>query len=197
MPITTDAAATERLNRFADLLEKWNASLNLVAPRDIPVLWQRHIADSLQLLPLLPGSLDRAVDLGSGGGFPGLVLAIASGVPFDLIEADQRKASFLRTAIRETGAPAAVHACRIEAADLPPARLVTARALAPLPRLLPLAARLLTPDGTCLFLKGARAGEEIADASPNWDMTLDRVPSGTNPDGVILRISALAVKSSG
>lgn len=108
------ADTTDRLHQFAGLLLRWNATLNLIAARDVDVVWQRHIQDSLQLVPLLPPGLARAVDLGSGGGFPGLILAIATGVRFDLIESDQRKASFLRTAIQHTQAPATVHCCRIE-----------------------------------------------------------------------------------
>jgi 16S rRNA (guanine527-N7)-methyltransferase len=191
-----DGATRERLERFAALLLRWNATLNLIAPADAPVLWPRHIADSLQLVPILPEGLERAIDLGSGGGFPGLVLAIATGVHFDLIESDRRKASFLRSAVLETAAPASVHACRIEQADLPPARLVTARALAPLPRLLPLASRLLTPGGVCLFLKGARVDQELADVASGWTMQAERIPSQTSADGVILRISELQRKAS-
>ncbi len=182
---------TDRLRRFADLLLRWNATLNLVAARDAGVVWQRHIEDSLQLIPLLPAGAARAVDLGTGGGFPGLVLAIATAVPFDLIESDRRKAAFLRTAVLDTAAPATVHACRIEAANVAPAALVTARALAPLPRLLPLAQRFLTKDGVCLFLKGAKANQELAEAAENWDMTVSRTPSQTHPDGIILRITDL------
>ncbi|HEY4172671.1 MAG TPA: 16S rRNA (guanine(527)-N(7))-methyltransferase RsmG [Rhodopila sp.] len=183
-------ATDAKLRDFATLLLRWNATLNLIAARDAATLWDRHIADSLQLVPLMPGGTPRAIDLGSGGGFPGLVLAIATGIPFDLIESDQRKASFLRTAILQTGAPATVHCCRIEDASVPPAPLVTARALAPLPRLLPLAARLLTDDGTCLFLKGAKAEDELA-AATDWSMAVDRVPSQTGQDGVVLRITGL------
>ncbi|HYZ22782.1 MAG TPA: 16S rRNA (guanine(527)-N(7))-methyltransferase RsmG [Rhodopila sp.] len=189
------SGAEGRLRRFADLLVRWNARLNLVAPRDVPVLWERHIEDSLQLVPLMPKGVERAIDLGSGGGFPGLVLAIATGVRFELIEADQRKAAFLRTAVLETGAPAVVHACRIEAADVPPAPLVTARALAPLPRLLPLAAPLLAPGGVCLLLKGARVEEELAAAEADWRMDVERWPSRTPAriaaDGVVLRIAGV------
>ena len=181
-----------RLRLFADLLLRWNATLNLIAARDTDVVWDRHILDSLQLVPLMPVGLSRAVDLGTGGGFPGLVLAIATGTPFDLIESDRRKASFLRTAVLETGAPATVHACRIEDAAVPPARLVTARALAPLPRLLPMAARLLTEDGVCLLLKGAKADQELAAATRHWSMAIERVPSRTHADGVVLRIAGLA-----
>jgi 16S rRNA (guanine527-N7)-methyltransferase len=186
-----------RLQRFADLLLRWNASLNLIAARDADVLWDRHIADSLQLVPLMPAGVDRAIDLGTGGGFPGLVLAIATGVSFDLVESDRRKASFLRSAILETGARAVVHCCRIEDAMVPPAGLVTARALAPLPRLLPLAARLLTDDGVCLFLKGARVEDELAGTVGEWVMTVDRVPSRTRADGVVLHVSGLRRRHPG
>nr|WP_294516513.1 16S rRNA (guanine(527)-N(7))-methyltransferase RsmG [uncultured Rhodopila sp.] len=186
-----------RLQAFADLLLRWNASLNLIAPRDADVIWERHIEDSLQLVPLLPPGVARGIDLGTGGGFPGLVLAIATGVPFDLIESDRRKASFLRTAVLETGAPATVHCCRIEDAAVPPAPLVTARALAPLPRLLPLAARLLTGDGICLLLKGAKAEEELAAAAKDWTMDLERVPSRTGGGGIVLRLAGLRAKRAG
>jgi 16S rRNA (guanine527-N7)-methyltransferase len=185
------STADDRLRQFAGLLLRWNATLNLIAARDAGVVWDRHIADSLQLVPLMPAGVARAIDLGTGGGFPGLVLAIATGVAFDLVESDRRKASFLRTAVLETGAPATVHCCRIEDAALPPAPLVTARALAPLPRLLPLAARLLTDDGVCLFLKGAKVEDELTAAERDWAMTVDREPSRTSADGVVLRIAGL------
>ena len=190
--MTSDA----RLRRFADLLLHWNKRLNLIAANDAAVVWDRHIADSLQLVALMPPGTDRATDLGSGGGFPGLVLAIATGVRFDLIESDRRKAAFLRTAILETAAPATVHNCRIEDATLPPAPLVTARALAPLPRLLPLAARLLTQSGVCLFLKGAKVEDELTAAEPGWAMTVERFPSRTSAEGVVLRLSGLRGKEA-
>jgi 16S rRNA (guanine527-N7)-methyltransferase len=180
-----------RLRQFAELLLRWNTTLNLIAARDADVVWKRHIADSLQLVPLMPEGITRAVDLGTGGGFPGMVLAIATGVAFDLIESDQRKASFLRTAVLQTGAPATVHCCRIEDATVPAAGLVTARALAPLPRLLPLAARLLTDDGVCLFLKGATVGEELAAVDRDWSMAVEQVPSQTSADGMVLKVTGL------
>jgi 16S rRNA (guanine527-N7)-methyltransferase len=185
-----------RLRLFADLLLRWNLRLNLIAANDAGVVWDRHIADSLQLVPLMPPATQRAIDLGSGGGFPGLVLAIATGVHFDLIESDRRKAAFLRTAILETAAPAAVHNHRIEDAPIPPAPLVTARALAPLPRLLPLAARLLALDGVCLFLKGAKVGDELAATEPGWAMTVERIQSRTSAEGVVLRLSGLRRKET-
>jgi 16S rRNA (guanine527-N7)-methyltransferase len=187
--VTADTES--RLRAFAALLRRWNSTLNLIAPRDIDVLWDRHIADSLQLVPLVPHGVTRGIDLGTGGGFPGLVLAIATGVPFDLIESDRRKASFLRTAVLETRAPASVHCCRIEQAAVPPAPLLTARALAPLPRLLPMVARLLTEDGICLLLKGAKVREELETAERDWTMTVERTPSRTSADGVVLRLTNL------
>jgi 16S rRNA (guanine527-N7)-methyltransferase len=176
------------LLRFAALLLRWNRTVNLISPSDEQHLWQRHIDDSLQLLPLMEPLPSHAIDLGSGAGFPGLVLALASGVPFDLVEADRRKCAFLREAARITGAPVQIHPVRIEAASLPPAPLVCARALAPLPRLLEMATPLMTAGGQCLFLKGANAAEELTHTSAEWQMQVDRVPSRTDPQASILRI---------
>jgi len=180
------------LQTFAALLLRWNRTLNLVARHDETLIWQRHIADSLQLTQWMVPRPERAIDLGSGAGFPGLVLAIATKVPFDLIEADRRKAAFLREAARATCAPVQVHAIRIEAANLPPAPLVTARAVAPLAKLLALAAPLLAPGGACLFLKGAGVESELTTASAEWHMQLQRIPSRTAPGASILRITELA-----
>jgi 16S rRNA (guanine527-N7)-methyltransferase len=182
----------ETLDRFAALLLRWNRTVNLISAGDEASLWDRHIADSLQLVPLMVPRPDRAIDLGSGAGFPGLILALATGVPFELIEADKRKAAFLHEAARITKAPVEVHAARIEAVRVPPAPLITARALAPLPRLLALAAPLLTPGGACLFLKGANAEAELTHAATQWHMQVQRVPSRTTPGACILRISHLS-----
>jgi 16S rRNA (guanine527-N7)-methyltransferase len=179
------------LEKFSALLLRWNRTVNLIAPRDEPLLWKRHIADSLQLVPLIRQPCDRAIDLGSGAGFPGLILALATNIPFDLIEADQRKAAFLREAARITGARVRVHAVRIEAAKLPPAPLITARGLAPLPKLLDLAAPFLAPGGQCLFLKGANVQTELTHAAAQWHMQAERIPSRTAPDARVLRISDL------
>jgi 16S rRNA (guanine527-N7)-methyltransferase len=180
------------LERLSSLLIRWNRTVNLISPGDEPLLWERHIEDSLQLVPLIDPLPDHAIDLGAGAGFPGLILAIATGVAFGLIEADQRKAAFLREAIRITGAPARVHAVRIESANLSPAPLITARALAPLPKLLDLAAPLLAPGGHCLFLKGANVQAELTNAGAQWHMRVERLPSRTAPDACILRISHLS-----
>ena len=182
----------DRLNIFVELLLRWNRTINLISRRDEPDIWARHVSDSLQLLPLLPEGLPRAIDLGSGAGFPGLVLSIATNVPFDLIEADQRKAAFLREAARETGALALVHASRIEAAQVIPAQLVTARALAPLSTLVELAVPFLAKDGICLFPKGRETEAELTEAARGWTMRVDRFTSRVDRSGVILRISEVA-----
>lgn len=186
-----DSRANAALAAYAELLRKWNATINLVSATDLPLLWPRHIEDSLQLGSIAGPLPHRAIDLGSGAGFPGLILAIAFGIQFDLIEQDQRKAAFLREAVMVTGAPAQVHAMKIEQAKLPPAPLVVSRALAPLPALLRFARPLLTEDGFCLFHKSRAAETEITDAERHWSMKIDRIPSQTDTNGMILRVSDL------
>ncbi|GAB0117562.1 ribosomal RNA small subunit methyltransferase G [Acidisoma sp. 7E03] len=181
----------ERLRLYAALLSRWNQTIRLVSTQDAASLWTRHIADSLQLLPFLTEDVTAAVDLGSGGGLPGLVLAIASGIPFDLVEADGRKAAFLREAAQATAAPVTVHASRIETVRLPSRPFVTARALAPLSRLLAFAAPLLEPGGTCVFPKGESYEAELAEARQSWAMSLDIVPSQTAPEARLLVIRNL------
>jgi 16S rRNA (guanine527-N7)-methyltransferase len=189
--IDVSREAIAKLEKFAGLLLRWNATVNLIARGDEPFLWERHVQDSLQLVPFVPPGATGGIDLGSGAGFPGMVLALATRVPFDLIEADRRKAAFLFEAARLTGAPVRVHPVRIEASDLPPAPLITARALAALPRLLALATPLLAPNGICLFLKGANADAELTQAESEWQMQVDGIPSRTTPGARILRISNL------
>lgn len=182
------AAISTRLSRYADLLLRWNNRINLVSPGDLEHLWQRHILDSLQLAPLLPAAPARIVDFGSGAGFPGLILAICTDHAVTLIESDNRKASFLREAARQTEARATILATRIEQADVQ-ADVVTARALASLTQLLEWAAPCLQPGGFCLFLKGRRVGEELTMARVRWHMTVAQTSSRTSPDGVILSVS--------
>jgi 16S rRNA (guanine527-N7)-methyltransferase len=182
---------TERLEAFVDVLHRWAETLNLVAPRDLPLIWERHVRDSLQLLPLLP-TTGAFIDLGSGAGFPGLVLAIASGHSFHLVESDQRKAAFLREAARAAGATVVVHAERLERAALPKAAVITARALAPLSRLLAWAAPLLLPAGACLFPKGRNVEAELTQAATEWHMKVKRWQSGTDPDAAILQITEVS-----
>lgn len=185
-PLSISAEAEQRLRLFAALLGRWTQRINLVSRRDVPHLWERHVLDSLRLAPLLPAGTASTTDLGSGAGLPGLVLAIATGVRFDLVEADKRKAAFLTEAAAATAAPVRVHAVRIEVAALPPAPVVTARALAPLPVLLGLAAPLLAPGGTMLFPKGAQAAGEIDAARALWRFELETLGPADSP---ILRIT--------
>ena len=170
-----------RLRTFADLLATWTKRINLVSRNDREHIWERHVQDSLRLAPLIPPGTPRAIDLGSGGGLPGLVLAIATGIPFDLVESDRRKSAFLLEAARATEAPVTVHTTRIEASDLAPAPLVTARALAPLAGLLALAAPLLAPGGLMLFPKGAQAEDELQEARASWTFALTRHHAGEHP----------------
>lgn len=179
----------ERLRVYVDLLAKWNSRINLVAPSTIEQAWSRHIEDSLQLSQA--SDAQTWCDLGSGGGFPGLVVAIAHtgpGFRMTLIESDHRKCAFLRTVIRETEAPATVLTNRIELAPPQSAEVVTARALAPLDQLLGFVERHLRPDGEALFLKGASWRQEVETAEKNWRFTYETQPSKTNPGSVILKI---------
>ena len=176
-----------------DLLLRWNNRVNLVSARSSEDIWRRHVLDSLQLLPLLPPTTPRALlDIGSGAGFPGLVLAAATGWATDLVEADKRKAAFLIEAIARLGLKGVnVHAARIEDVRLPKAEFLTARALAPLPTLLRHAHDLLSPTGVALFPKGRTAEEELTAASRRWNMRVERFPSRTDPASTIFRLSEI------
>lgn len=182
-----------RLDAFVALLLRWNARINLTAEREAATIRDRHVADSLQLIDLLPSDANPAADLGSGGGFPGLVLAITdAGRPWHLVESDRRKAAFLATAAGELGLThVRVHAERIETVRLPPLGVLTARALAPLPVLLDHAVRLLSPDGVALFQKGRTVEAELTAASPDWTMRVERFASRTDPDATLLRLSGI------
>jgi 16S rRNA (guanine527-N7)-methyltransferase len=184
----------DRLQTFADLLTRWQRHINLVAPNTLPELWHRHFYDSAQLLPLIPPQARVIADLGSGAGFPGLVLALCGGGRFrlDLYESDSRKAEFLRTVIRQTEAPAQVHEGRIEAVAKPGADVITTRALAPLPALLHLMTPLWRPGMCALLLKGRRVQDEIDACSGQWDVAYDRVPSVTDSAATILVIRSFS-----
>lgn len=178
----------ERLRAYADLLVRWQARINLVGPDTIPNLWQRHFLDSAQVFPILPQPVHRLVDMGSGAGFPGLVLAVMGVPDVHLIESDARKCAFLREVARVTGAKVTVHNARIEAVAPLGAGVVTARALAPLEKLLPWAERHLLPDGHCVFLKGKGSEDELTNASKEWNITFERIGSLTEPSAAILHL---------
>lgn len=178
----------DRLSVYLDLLRRWERAINLVGPATLEDPWRRHFLDSAQLAAFVPDRAKSLVDLGSGAGFPGMVLAIM-GVPgVHLIESDRRKAQFLREVARATGTPVTIHAARIE--DVPgwPADVISARALAPLPRLLDLAERFLASDSVCLFLKGRSGLCELTEAQAGWHMVAEVLPSLSDPTGLVLQL---------
>lgn len=182
----------DRLAKYVELLNSWTRRINLVGRDTLGDIWRRHILDSAQLFPLIPCEARKLVDLGSGSGLPGLVLAIMGVPEVHLIESDRRKAIFLREALRVTGAYAVLHAQRIDRVPAFPADVITARALAPLPELLEISERFLGPRTICLFLKGQRIEEELTEAAKTWHIRPHRQPSLTDPSGCILRLEAIA-----
>ena len=181
----------ERLTVFLDLLRRWQPAINLVGPGSLADPWRRHILDSAQLAAHLPAEAGDLVDLGSGAGFPGMVLALLGVPEVHLIEADRRKAQFLREVARATGAAATIHPERIEQMRGWPAAVITARALAPLPRLLELAERFLVSDSVCLLLKGKSIGHELTDARVSWHMVAETFPSVSAPSGTVLKLRGI------
>ena len=173
----------ERLTVHLDLLRRWQPAINLVGPATLADPWRRHFLDSAQLARHLPDAAANLADLGSGAGFPGMVLALLGVHGVHLIEADRRKAQFLREVARATGAPVTIHAERIERMQGWPADVITARALAPLPRLLELAQGFLSADSVCLFLKGRSAERELTEARVSWHMVAAMFPSLSEPNG--------------
>jgi 16S rRNA (guanine527-N7)-methyltransferase len=186
-----DAGSRERLDQFAEILLRWNRRINLISRADEQHLWPRHILDCLQLVPLLPAQPASLVDIGSGAGFPGMVLALITGWHVHLIEADHRKAAFLREVARDTGATVAVYASRAESVKIGPVAVVTARALGSISTLLDLAAPFLLRDGICLFPKGRGCDPELASAQSAWRMTVERFPSKTDSSATVLRLSEI------
>jgi len=186
----------ERLVAFEQLFLKWNRSINLAAPSTLDDVWGRHILDSAQLARIAPQA-KRWADLGSGGGFPGLVLAFLllgrDGASIDLVESNRKKASFLQAVIGQFGLPARVVARRIDDsyALVSAPEIVTARALAALPALLDLSAPWLTKGSRALFHKGRDYRAEVEESTHRWAFDLVEHPSMTDPQGVILEMSNL------
>jgi 16S rRNA (guanine527-N7)-methyltransferase len=195
VPVSRETTA--RLDRFVELLIAWQQHTNLIARSTMPTLWTRHIADSLQLIGLAPGARVWA-DLGSGGGFPGLVIACAiaetEGAHVHLIESIGKKATFLREAVRATGALATVHALRIEDFvdnSRESLDVVTARALAPLPELLGMAYPLLKTRALGLFPKGQDVAVELTEAAKCWKIQWSLSQSRTDSKGQIVIVRGL------
>lgn len=185
----------QRLFEFETRLRAWNEHTNLVAPSTLPHLWERHFWDSAQLLPLIPTTARIIVDIGSGAGFPGLVIAAFLHGPnaptIHLIDSTQKKCRFLAETAAAMGVAVNVHASRVE--DLAPlgADAMTARAVAPMETLLNLIERHLKPDGLALLLKGAKANEELTAARRTWDFEVNGVPSRSDSAGMVLCVTGL------
>ena len=195
-PFHVSRETSQRLSRFVELLLERQRHTNLIASSTIPHIWTRHVADSLQLLPLAPQAR-RFADLGSGGGFPGMVIACAlgetPGAHVHLIESIGKKAAFLRDAVRETGVPATVHHGRIEdiAPRLAEIDTVTARALAPLNELLTMIIPFLERGAQALLMKGQDIDAELTQAAKYWTIEYTAVPSQTNQTGRIMIVRRL------
>src|SRR5581483_2875712 len=194
-PVSRETAA--RLDRFVELLLDRQRRINLVAPSTLPVLWTRHVADSLQLLDIAPATR-VFVDIGSGGGFPGLPIACAlaerAGAHVHLVESIAKKAAFLAEAVSVTGAPATVHATRFENIGdrlVPPPEMVLARAVSPLKLLLDQSYPLLRRGAQALFPKGQDVEAELTEASKYWNITATLVPSRTDPRARIVHVQSL------
>jgi 16S rRNA (guanine527-N7)-methyltransferase len=195
--IAVSRETLDRLEQFAALLIKWNPAINLVARSTIEDLWARHILDSVQLARFLEHQPRNWLDLGSGGGLPGLVLAIVSSekspaTRFDLVDSDQRKCTFLRQAVRELGLQnARVHSARIDGLQPMAADVVSARALSSLPVLCGYAAKHLKPEGVAIFPKGASFVDEVREAKLKWRFHIEEIESMTNKDARLLKLSAI------
>jgi 16S rRNA (guanine527-N7)-methyltransferase len=186
----------ERIEAYEALILKWSKSINLVAKSTLTDLRARHILDSAELFPHLPSESQKVLDIGSGGGLPGLVLAIIGKeklpfTKFQLIESDQRKAAFLRTVCIQLDLTSDVIVNRIELVEKANADVVTARALAPLPKLLGYVHRHLKDDGLALLQKGRGYSEEVALARELWDFDLEVVPAIGELGSVVLKLKNL------
>lgn len=186
----------EQLATYQNLLMKWQKAINLVGPATLDAVAERHFFDSAQLFRYMPDVDVRLVDMGSGAGFPGLVLAMLGVREVHLIESDVRKATFLREVSRETKTAVTVHDIRVEDCTIEEVDVFTARALAPLKDLLAYMDRLSSPEHTSygLFMKGMQAQEEIDKAAKTWDFEVETYPSMTDLAGKIIKISNLKKK---
>ena len=181
-----------RLKAYADILTDWNARHNLVAKSTLPDLWHRHFWDSAQLMPLIPASAKTLADLGSGAGFPGLVLAaMRPELAVTLHEATTKKCAFLQAAADRMDVAVTIRNARLEDLSRQAFDVVTARALAPLPQLLTYAQNFVGLNGVCLFLKGQNVGSELTEAHKYWNIKASQAPSQTDPSAAIVIVREL------
>ncbi|MDN5567592.1 MAG: 16S rRNA (guanine(527)-N(7))-methyltransferase RsmG [Paracoccus sp. (in: a-proteobacteria)] len=184
------------LATYQALIHQWNPRINLVAPSTLPDFKNRHLADCLQLADLAKGATGHWVDLGSGGGLPGIVMATVlrdASLQFTFVESDRRKGEFLRTALRELGLKnVKIKAERIEQIEPLKADHISARALAPLPNLLGFVDRHIATGGTAWLMKGRTWRDEVAVANKTWRFELDAISSRTEAEAAILKISGVS-----
>jgi len=182
----------QKIETYVQLLLAWQQRINLIGPTTVASVWERHVCDSLQLLPLLPRGTQSIAELGSGAGIPGIVIAMAAGLEAHLYESNGKKAAFLREAARQTGTRAVVHNVRLETlknqTDLPEVQCVVARALAPLPLLLDYAEPFLSRGAVGLFHKGQDVDVELTETTKCWRIELMKHASQCDSRGVILEI---------
>jgi 16S rRNA (guanine527-N7)-methyltransferase len=191
-PVSRETLA--KLDQYAALLQKWQKTINLVSASTLPQLWVRHFLDSAQLFPLIPASAKTVLDFGSGAGFPALVLAILGVPQIHLVESDARKCAFLRVVAVECGlSNVTVHNQRIEAVQLPPVDVMTARALAPVQKLLDWGRPFAHAETLALFPKSPDVDRELAELTGYSSIAVSRTPSLTQPGSFILKISGFSV----
>jgi len=182
----------DRVAQFVELLGKWQKKINLVSAESLKDVWRRHVLDSAQIAPHILKLDGKIADMGSGAGFPGIVLAIITNKHIHLIESDARKCAFLSEAARVTEAPVTIINGRVESVTEAKFDTVIARAVAPLDELIGLAAPILKPGGCCFFFKGQRVNDELTEALKHWKMFVTKIASVTDPNAVILKLENVA-----
>jgi 16S rRNA (guanine527-N7)-methyltransferase len=177
-----------KLDRYAELLKEWNQKFNLIADSTFPIIWQRHFLDSAQMMKYIPEGAQTLADLGSGAGFPGMVLSIMGFPKVHLIESIGKKANFLREVVKQLGLNADVHQMRIESLHKFTFDVITARALKPLPQLLKYAKPLMKKESVGLFLKGKQVEDELTESAKYWKFDYELFPSLSDSSGRVIKI---------
>lgn len=186
--ISVSRETLDKLTLYAEILNQWQKSINLVGPKTLPEIWERHFLDSAQLWSHLPPNCSSLVDFGSGAGFPAMVLAIMGIPDVHMIESDVRKSAFLQEVARQTSTKVTIHNQRIEKVKNLQVAVVTARAFASIEEILPLAVTFLSEKGEIYLLKGKSYQEELTQARKTWHIEGDDFPSLSDPSGRILKL---------